>query len=374
MDVVERYAIWEVHGKRCAYCREHLLFRDMELDHVIPRTTANQPDIWVAQKRLHGLHAEFDIDSIPNRLPACGPCNNRKRDAPFSAELTQINLNKAKYLHRQVEERTARIRRQQNTDRTRINLINEIQLGNLSDEDIDRISAQARNEAGRFAVNPDGWLQGNMPLLELSRTDIDGYLDQAVNPNGDEGLELQGVEGTTQTVKTLREYEAAHAQGLYAGTNYGMSMEFLHFTRPLAILKYLRVARFAERSYISDPNRGLSDVALVPASLLYTVHDAFDPANRPAELAGQTVLDLVNRQTAKILSVGSHFLRIEFDGWITFLLELMRADVNGDGLEEMVVHRGGGPVDGTLRMANVLALTRIGPQALFSHVDDAAAH
>ncbi|HXO91670.1 MAG TPA: hypothetical protein VN849_12865, partial [Stellaceae bacterium] len=48
------------------------------------------------------------------------------------------------------------------------------------------------------------------------------------------------------------------------------------------------------------------------------------------------------------------------------MFEIMRADVNGDGVQDMLIHWGAGPIDGTLRMGDVIVLTRRSQEEMFS--------
>ena len=63
--------------------------------------------------------------------------------------------------------------------------------------------------------------------------------------------------------------------------------------------------------------------------------------------------------------VASDVLGVESDDCRTFMFEIMRADVNGDGVQDMVIHWGAKPIDGPLRMGSVTALTRRSHDEMF---------
>ncbi|WP_210250197.1 hypothetical protein, partial [Microvirga aerophila] len=68
----------------------------MQVDHVIPEHLLDHPK--ELEEVLHqlGRAKTFNVNSYENWLPACGPCNNRKRGSIFSpAPIVIIELDKA---------------------------------------------------------------------------------------------------------------------------------------------------------------------------------------------------------------------------------------------------------------------------------------
>ena len=66
-----RIKIWNKYDQHCAYCGQKLEYKDMQVDHIIPK--------------VHG-----GIDEIKNFVPSCRPCNFYKSD--FSLEDFRKNL------------------------------------------------------------------------------------------------------------------------------------------------------------------------------------------------------------------------------------------------------------------------------------------
>jgi hypothetical protein len=68
----------------------------MQVDHIIPERLLDHPN--ELDEALHqlGRSNTFNINSYENWLPACGPCNNRKRGSVFSpAPIIVIELDRA---------------------------------------------------------------------------------------------------------------------------------------------------------------------------------------------------------------------------------------------------------------------------------------
>ncbi|MGO8748791.1 MAG: HNH endonuclease [Thermoguttaceae bacterium] len=92
----ERYAVFTVHGEKCYLCNKPVDLTTMEVDHVIPESLMDDPaslaDVLVAL----GRPPNFDLNSYANWMPACRPCNIKKRDAVFEPSLiVQITLQRA---------------------------------------------------------------------------------------------------------------------------------------------------------------------------------------------------------------------------------------------------------------------------------------
>lgn len=68
----------------------------MEVDHVIPESLQNKPDRLREVLVTLGRTSSFDLNSYQNWLPACRPCNGRKRETVFDPSLlVQLHLQRA---------------------------------------------------------------------------------------------------------------------------------------------------------------------------------------------------------------------------------------------------------------------------------------
>jgi hypothetical protein len=92
----ERYAVFTAHGEKCYLCHKPITMRTMEVDHIVPETLLDDPPRRAAVLAALGRQSEFEINSFANWMPACGPCNNEKRDAVFEpTPIVQIQLQHA---------------------------------------------------------------------------------------------------------------------------------------------------------------------------------------------------------------------------------------------------------------------------------------
>jgi 5-methylcytosine-specific restriction endonuclease McrA len=76
---VDREIIYDKCNYRCAYCGEQLLFKDMQIDHIIPQSNfimhiKNKYKVPEFLKHL----TENDLNHYDNLLPTCRVCNKWK--------------------------------------------------------------------------------------------------------------------------------------------------------------------------------------------------------------------------------------------------------------------------------------------------------
>lgn len=95
--VHEKWAIFKVHGERCYLGREPIDLRTMQVDHIVPESLLDEPGKLAKVLVELGLPKDFNLNTYENWMPACGPCNNRKRAQVFEAvPIVLAELDKAK--------------------------------------------------------------------------------------------------------------------------------------------------------------------------------------------------------------------------------------------------------------------------------------
>ena len=63
-----RQAVYAKYDGHCAYCGKVLAYKDMQLDHLIPK-----------QRERFKRYAEEEIECFENYMPSCRRCNHYKR-------------------------------------------------------------------------------------------------------------------------------------------------------------------------------------------------------------------------------------------------------------------------------------------------------
>jgi len=75
----QRYAVFKTHGDRCYMDGEPIDLLSFQVDHVIPESLADDPVRLGKVLKCLGRPSTFELNSYENWLPACAPCNIRKR-------------------------------------------------------------------------------------------------------------------------------------------------------------------------------------------------------------------------------------------------------------------------------------------------------
>jgi hypothetical protein len=136
-------------------------------------------------------------------------------------------------------------------------------------------------------------------------------------------------------VRTCREYRDAVANDHYAATTFAMKME-AYFKRTLGVLNGLCACRPAARSYIRDPRVGICDLEHLPAAVLPLFGEITAEIEQNWRLH-PTVGSLVAAGCAKVMSVSSREVWVLFGHTVIHLREILRADLDGDGIEDILV-------------------------------------
>ena len=63
-----RLAVYDKYSGHCAYCGKKIDYKDMQLDHMIPR-----------QRERFKRYSEEEIECFENYMPSCRRCNHYKR-------------------------------------------------------------------------------------------------------------------------------------------------------------------------------------------------------------------------------------------------------------------------------------------------------
>ena len=184
-----------------------------------------------------------------------------------------------------------------------------------------------------------------------------------------DGLELVGKNNSTVTVRTCREWQEAKEKGFHALTTFAMKMES-YFNRAYGIINAVAQANVADKSYISEPRVGVVDLNLFPVSILPGGMSDEDWVEiEEAASSGTTVQDWVEAGKVKIKSVSQHAIKLEYNGMGQYLWELMCADFNQDGIEDILLYQSNYAIGGTYGYRSTMTVTRLGSSEHFQLIN-----
>ena len=171
-----------------------------------------------------------------------------------------------------------------------------------------------------------------------------------------DGVTLTKKRDDTVYVRTCREYDDARKQGYYANSNFDYKMS-LFFMLPCGLLNTLEKASVPKHSFISDAKVGIVNLELLPFQI-FAENLAGQPswdADRDLETTYQQKID---NQELVVMEKRQNVLHVEESDMGQTLKEMVRADFNNDGIEDVLLFEHNYVKKGTFASAGIIVLTR----------------
>ncbi len=371
-STIERAAIWEAHDKRCIYCREPISFTDLHIDHILPEELLDKPDDLKRIKDEYDLNPKFSINSYYNWVPADISCNLRKSKRIFSKNRAIFFLEIAESKYAQVKTNEQSRKNRDKKDKILISLALDFEQRLLSFNEISTLLKDLEKNQSVFKLLQELELTEGALIDSIAKDEVDKLLALPVKlgtPDMD-GLELVDGEGNKATVRNCREWHEAKEKGYFALTTFTMKMES-YFNHAYGIINAVSKATVADKSYISDSRIGVVDINLMPVSILPTISEEGQTLIKQAASSGTTVQDWVEAGKVHIKSVSQYAIQLEYNGMGQHLWELMRADFNQDGVEDILLYRYNYAKSGTFGYGSTMILTRRGHSENFELIVEA---
>jgi hypothetical protein len=359
---IHRRALWEAHRQRCLYCRKPLAFKELIIDHVIPETTAKDAERLAGLRITHALGMDFDILGDENLAPACHACNSDKLALLFSPERAALILTQVKDRLPKFRRLKVRYQEQANDDDVMLGVSAALEKGLISPAEVGNILR--RYESGDLEVNLYKALQfvGGVSVAALRRSEVDRLFDEPVAMLNSQParLNLEHADGRTREIRTTREYRDAIAQGFIPTCNAIQKLATL-FDLPLAVFTAMERAQPARVSFIREPRTGIIDLKYMPVSMLPKAHYREDDGCKTLE-------EVQSNGNLKVVSSTSHSLHIEYNHLSRIIVEIMRADLDEDGIEDILVYWYDSSLQGTYGTGGTFVLTRRTADAPFERL------
>jgi hypothetical protein len=222
-----------------------------------------------------------------------------------------------------------------------------------------------RYETGDPEVNLYQSLQfvGGVSVAALRRSEVDRLFDEPIALlNSQPALvDLEHADGRRREIRTTREYRDTIAQGFIPTCNAMVKLATL-FDLPLAVFTAMELAQPARVSFIREPRIGIIDLKYMPVSML--------PGGRISQEDNgcNTLEEVQSNGNLKVVSSSSHSLRIEYAHFMRIIVEIMRADLDDDGIEDILVYWQDRSLQGTYGDGGTFVLTRRTADAPFERL------
>ena len=196
-------------------------------------------------------------------------------------------------------------------------------------------------------------------VKSIAKANIDDLRDLPVWMGGSDHIDelrLTHKQKEKLYVRTCREYDSAMESGYYADTGFEVKMS-VWFKYQCGLLTALETAEIPRKSFISDPKVGVLNLELLRFAIFpYNIAESLDWEE--ARDIKATYQDMVEEGVLKIETADNHVLRVEDEGMAQTLEEVVRADFNNDGIEDILVFEYHRAIGGTLGFGGIIMLTR----------------
>jgi hypothetical protein len=279
------------------------------------------------------LPSDFSIASRGNFLPAHRICNSKKRDRVFNEANVRFFLEIADQKLRSIEDLIPKLEFEASRDMLLALVRSALQSGNADLGDI----LDAASKTDNFPLNATVDFESGSWEVVADSEKTNRLFDEPVDlhvQGKERGVRFTDGKGSEKSISTCREYKAAIAAGYYPSDNTNLKVSFVLATTS-AILEAASRARLAPLSYIRSPRYGIASLRLLPAALAPTKR--LDRSDIVSQSGCTTIQELVEAGSisAKILSDTK--VEIECQDHGVSLTELMRADFDDDGVEEILI-------------------------------------
>lgn len=171
-----------------------------------------------------------------------------------------------------------------------------------------------------------------------------------------DGVTLTKTRDDKVYVRTCREYHDARKQGYHPNSNFDFKMSFF-FKYPCGLLNALEKANLPEDRFISDAKVGIVNLELLPFEIFpknLASKSRWD-AGRDLETTYQQKID---NQELVVTEKSQNVLHVEGFDMVQTLEEIVRADFNNDGIEDVLLFESHQIKRATFANAGIIVLTR----------------
>lgn len=228
-------------------------------------------------------------------------------------------------------------------------------LGTIPPARLATAAAEAEKGNVEFFLSEGIVFSNGTKITSIAQSDVQRLFDAPLYLEEwiEDGLELRHDDGRGIKVRTCREYRHALETGFYAATQADIKNSSI-FEIPLGILEAVEKAKVPQKSYFTGFRLGPDSAKYLSASLV----EFGDAPTNP----GQTVQNLIDEGQVSLPE-------LDQEGTVAFetrdmgrrFIELLRADLNDDGIEEILVFDYTYATAGSLGGGGISVMSRTDP-------------
>ena len=352
----EREAIWLAHGRKCAYTWKLLDVSNFHIDHIVPESLAKDPAALESEIATLDLSADFDIHGYENLLPCHPTVNLQKHDSIPPNAHHYVGVAESKKA--KIEAHLDHIKKRNSRGKAVILLQQCLERGDLTPHEVSEILQHYSEQPETIFELIEGMqFADGTEVKSIAKADIEALRDLPIDMGGNDtdGVTLTNDKNEKVYVRTCREYDSALKRGYFPYSNYDISMGSW-FNYPCGLLNLLETATIPQQSFIPTSKEGILDLELLPLSVFPVLSDYEQTYGYNIE--NVTYQDYVEKGLIKVTGMGHNWLSCEQEGLKQHLTEVIRADFNGDGIEDILFFESVHATQGPYRTYDIIILTR----------------
>jgi hypothetical protein len=351
---VEREAIFEAYVGKCAYTSRLLEADHFHIDHIIPEFIfTNIPEFKRLKDSLK-LSDDFNPHGWENLLPTAPSANLTKGRHPFDNNRAVFFLEIAAQHGQKIESLIQHKNRRLNAARSLLLLQTIVESGELSRSQLSGVLRSYDDLSGDTIK-----LTEALKLTDLAEIDSISILNLSELYRAPirvhDGTSYRGVyfcddNGKEFLITNCEEYREA--------------IQAIQFKHILGMLDVVSNAQRARVSFVDDPPSGLYDIKWLPVSLFPFLEEP-DGINKHSV----SYQDRVNEESLIIKEVSRNHICVEEpEGLGQHLTEILRADLNDDGIEDILLFEYYYATHGTFGSGSIKVITRLSKNSMFEEV------
>jgi len=370
-NLIERQSLYEAYDKRCFYCGELVYFRELQIDHIVPENLIHKKEkyeTFITQSRLPN---SFQINSYQNWVPSHSRCNNRKSGVMFDKKTTLYYLELAKRKIDKIQKIENSIKSKIDSDILLTTITLALSENKLDFSEIKSLVAQYdKTEKSKFKLFTELEFVDRLYRNWISQNDFEELVELPVKTGSpdNEGVILTDPDDSSLKicVKNCKEYFHYTNKGYYAYTTYNIKMS-VFFERTCGLIQALKNATIPSFNFITGSNVSINNFELLPLTLFHSfTPDTEDLIGLKADLTFQDWIDDGNFKIIELFENGFHIIH---SGEGLIMVELLRADLNNDNIEEILVFCYSYATEGTLGFGYTNILTRLSVDSKFTEIE-----
>lgn len=352
-NTAERSALWYAHKQRCAYTGEPVKFPELQIDHIIP--ISSNDDYLTRLRSLGIIDSNFQFNSFENLLPTGIWRNNQKSstclDPSNVAYFLSIAKTRAPIAQRILDD----TKREESTLRSYLAL--KIAAENQSVTLDELIELKAHQAEGLVPIRHFVGIEGAEDILRMNAALADELMARpfALGGGSITSVKLQTDDDKITVCRNCQEYLTALRNGLWPLTQFDITCSVMADIACLT-LESISIATFAPVSLIRSPRVGLRDLEYWSSDWAIMMGAGEEREFEQLTSRHGTLAAIINHEgyTAEYASDTDVIILPPGGGGIGMrLVELLRADLDADGEEEILVACTGFATGGTLRFGGV---------------------